>query len=66
MNSKKAESLRREWGKKSCEHPDFAKETILGAKTGDHVCTQCGESFSPADHAELEQQRKARTPDQRP
>jgi len=47
------------------DHPAFEKEDILGAQTGDYICTQCGECFSPADRTELDEKRKAITPDRR-
>jgi hypothetical protein len=49
MQSKRAEALRREWGDKPCEHPDFDREYYLGTETGDYVCTRCGEAFTRAE-----------------
>ncbi len=63
MDEKNAADLRRAWGGKPCEHRDFAKERIMGAQTGDTFCTQCGQSFSPADRAELEEKKRAGKPD---
>lgn len=65
MQAKKAANLRRAWGEKPCEHPAFEKEYILGAQTGDYICTQCGECFSPADRAELAEKIKVTKPDRR-
>lgn len=58
MQAKKAANLRRAWGEKPCEHPAFEKEYILGSQTGDYICTHCGECFSPADRAALDEKRR--------
>ncbi len=47
MQMETAKQIRHEWGDKLCDHPHFEKEYYLGSQTGDYVCTQCGESFSP-------------------
>lgn len=39
--------LKKTWhenGNPSCSHPDLEKETFNGSKTGDLVCTTCGDS----------------------
>lgn len=48
MDYLKAEKLRKEWGDKPCSHPNFEVETHLdpeyvAVKTGDYVCTCCGQ-----------------------
>ena len=42
-------------GNKPCSHPKFEKETHLGwgyveEKTGDYVCTQCGQDFTKNEY----------------
>ena len=52
MQADKAKQLRDAWaaqGSSPCDHPELAKEYILGSNTGDKVCTTCGEDFSPAE-----------------
>lgn len=56
MELSEANRLKRLWGGKPCPHPDLERETFNGVKTGDRVCTTCGESFSPE---EIEQRRNA-------
>lgn len=63
MQAKKAANLRQAWGKKRCEHPAFEKEYDLGAQTGDYICTQCGECFSPAERAEVDDKRRTKASD---
>ena len=51
MDYLKAEKLRKEWGDKPCSHTDFEVETHLdpeyvSVKTGDYVCTCCGQVFT--------------------
>jgi|GEM_PF-355516 len=46
MEYEEVKALRESWGDKPCDHPDFADEILFGSKTGDYVCTQCGESFT--------------------
>ena len=55
MDFLKAEELRKLWGSKPCSHPKFEKETHLGwgyveEKTGDYVCTQCGQDFTKNEY----------------
>lgn len=65
MDIKVAKSLREKWGDKPCEHLSFEKETqgqvLLGGyveqKTGDYVCTQCGECFTEKEKKEIESKR---------
>lgn len=47
----KQKKLRKEWGNKPCSHPNFEVETHLDSgyaavKTGDYVCTCCGQDFT--------------------
>ncbi|MGH7622732.1 MAG: hypothetical protein ACREMU_10370 [Gemmatimonadaceae bacterium] len=53
MQSKKASELRAAWGDRPCEHPAFAKEYDLGARTGDYLCTQCGAKVTFRERAEI-------------
>lgn len=60
MDYFKAEELRKLWGNKPCSHPKFEKETHLGwgyveEKTGDYVCTQCGQDFTKMNTIESSQ-----------
>jgi DNA-directed RNA polymerase subunit RPC12/RpoP len=59
MQSKKASELRTAWGDSPCEHPAFAKEYDLGARTGDYVCTQCGAKVTFRERAEILAARRA-------
>lgn len=59
MQSKKAGELRAAWGDRPCEHPAFAKEYDLGARTGDYVCTQCGAKVTFRERAEILAARRA-------
>lgn len=69
MQMQEAEWLRRSWGDKSCDHPDFDKEYYGGMTADDYVCTQCGRELSRAqvdeirarqsrEHAEERKQRE--------
>lgn len=62
MDIKKGQKLREEWGNKPCNHPSFEKETqgapisglgYVESKTGDYICTQCGEVFTKAERKKL-------------
>jgi hypothetical protein len=57
MQASKAKRKRDDWGDKPCSHPSFAKEYILGAQTGDYVCTQCGQSFDKNERDQIEDNR---------
>jgi len=66
MDIKKGQRLREEWGDKPCDHPSFEKETqgapisglgYVESKTGDYICTQCGEVFTKAEKDEIEAHR---------
>src|SRR5687768_15442803 len=37
-------SLREKWGDKDCDHPALAQEVMFGQRTGDYICTRCGET----------------------
>jgi hypothetical protein len=51
--------LREQWNGGPCFHPGFYREVAFaGQKTGDHVCTQCGEVFSPHEMRAIEATRK--------
>ena len=55
MKTEDATKLQQQWKKKGspkCEHPQLDAEFFLGSRTGDKVCTTCGEPFSKG---ELEQ-----------
>lgn len=68
MTIDEAEKLRKEWGNKPCEHPNFEKEYYpatkesgnVQTKTGDWVCTQCGEDFTDEEKRAIEEARKNR------
>jgi hypothetical protein len=52
MQSEDATKLQKAWeekGSPECGHPGLDVEFYLGSRTGDKVCTTCGESFSPAE-----------------
>lgn len=53
MQKKRAVVLQQEWGGKPCDHPAFAKEYDLGARTGNYVCTQCGKTVTFREKAEI-------------
>ena len=57
MQKKKALRLREEWAGKPCSHPAVVREYDLGAHTGSFVCTQCGESLTWRQKAELQSER---------
>lgn len=57
MQSRKADEIRKEWGDKECDHPEFDKEYYLGAQTGDYICTQCGRGFTEQEVKEIESKR---------
>lgn len=63
MDYKKAEELRKLWGNKPCSHPKLEPETHLGygfvqEKTGDWVCTQCGEDFTDEEVKQIKHKNK--------
>jgi len=43
MDIAEAAALREKWGNKPCNHPHVVSETSRHGKTGDYVCTTCGE-----------------------
>ena len=53
MKKKRALELQQEWGDKPCEHPAFAKEYDLGERTGNYICTQCGQVLTFRERTEL-------------
>jgi len=44
MQHDKAQEISEKWGDKPCDHPRLEKEYILGASTGDFICTTCGKT----------------------
>ncbi len=58
MQKKRAVALQQEWGGKPCNHPTFAKEYDLGERTGNFICTQCGQVFTFRERAELKAARE--------
>lgn len=66
MDIKKGKQLRKEGDNTPCDHPSFSKETqgapisglgYVEVKTGDYICTQCGEVFTKAEKDEIEANR---------
>ena len=58
MNYLKAEELRKKWGNKPCSHPNLEVETHLdiefvAVKTGDYVCTVCGQDFTKVERDKM-------------
>lgn len=50
MQASDAMRLQREWeakGSPPCDHPRVVEEFYLGSRTGDRVCTTCGDDISP-------------------
>jgi len=61
MQSKSAAEIRKKWGNKKCDHPEFDKEYYLGAQTGDYICTQCGKCFTGREVKEIESKRNKKS-----
>ncbi len=59
LQKKRAIALQQAWGGKPCPHPAFAKEYDLGERTGSHICTQCGATFTHRQKVELVAARSA-------
>jgi hypothetical protein len=57
MQMTKVRELRKEWGNKPCDHPDYDREYYLGSHTGDYVCTTCGRVMD--DDVVAERQKEA-------
>ncbi|MFE1344712.1 hypothetical protein [Streptomyces sp. NPDC058757] len=56
MQMRDAMKLQRAWqakGAPPCAHPEMDVEFDLGGRTGDKVCTTCGESFSREELKEM-------------
>ncbi len=51
MDMSEAAHLQKKWAGKPCGHSSTKRETFNGVKTGDRVCTTCGECFSPDEIA---------------
>jgi len=58
VQRKKAIELQQAWGKAPCDHPAFAREYDLGARTGNYICTQCGASLTFREKGELAKNRE--------
>lgn len=41
----------------SCPHDHVGKEYLAGMDTGDKLCNDCGEKFSPAEWREMRDRR---------
>ena len=59
--------LQEKWGDAPCDHPSFIKEWIgapisgLGyveKKTGDYICSQCGQVFTKEEVEEIIRKRQ--------
>jgi len=53
MQMSRAQRLQQQFKDKECAHLSLSKEYMLGAQTGDYVCTGCGETFTPGEAAAL-------------
>lgn len=53
MKRKKALELQQAWTGGECDHPAFAKEYDKGARTGNHICTQCGAIVTAPEKARI-------------
>lgn len=58
MEYLKAEELKKQWGNKPCNHPDFEKVFYAGAFLINYACTQCGTDFTIAEKLEIDELRK--------
>lgn len=54
MDINEVAALRKKWGNKPCSHPHVVSETSHRGKTGDYVCTTCGETGWGKDWVEDE------------
>ena len=65
IETKKIKELQEKWGNKKCNHPRFEKEIhgmvtdcgYVEIKTGDYVCSQCGEVFTKDIKEQFEKKR---------
>jgi hypothetical protein len=53
VQKKRAILLSVAWGEDPCAHPAFVREYDLGERTGNHICSQCGATFTFRERAEL-------------
>lgn len=57
MDYREADVLNKKWKEdnpdKECSHPSFQKEVLFGTSTGDKICNECHEVFSPNRLAQL-------------
>jgi hypothetical protein len=53
-----AVALKKAWGNKPCDHPDYEKEYFNGTSTGDYVCTTCGRAVWGRPEKEDEEEKK--------
>jgi hypothetical protein len=58
MEYAKAQKLKEEWGKKTCDHPGFEKVYYTDAFLINYACTTCGADFTIAQKMEIEENRK--------
>lgn len=66
MDFQKAKQLRQKWNGIPCNHPSFEVETFgrfddggwVETKTGDYVCSQCGETFTREEKEKIEKKRE--------
>jgi hypothetical protein len=58
VQMKEVIKLRKAWGDKPCDHPNFEKEYDLGAQTGDYVCTTCGYAIWAENRSQLEKNQQ--------
>ena len=54
MQSSDLEILRRMWGSKPCEHPDYVHEMDDGQRTGYQYCSVCGRMLTQEMREELD------------
>lgn len=68
MKTKGALALQAAWGEKPCDHPAFAREYDAdGRRTGNSICTQCGQILSFREKAELRTTKDSlEMPDEQP
>lgn len=60
MQLSAATKLRKEWGKKECDHPQLDKEYFNSMSTGDYVCIQCGRAFDSEDRQSFKTDKKSK------
>lgn len=55
-----SQKLKEEWGKKTCEHPQFEKVYFTGAFLINYSCTKCGADFTISQKLEIDEIRKGK------